>query len=90
MTLRIQKNNDGSFKDNRGAHTADMFCDVCGHKQPAVNFNSSAIYFNNLSGSHTSIGLACSAIGGSCQSVTCWPLVNGTPDAVEIALIKTA
>lgn len=90
MTLRIQKNADGSFKDSRSAHTADMLCDVCGHMQSAVNMNSTATYGNDLNGSHVSIGLSCSAMGGSCNSTTFWPLTNGTADAVELALVKTA
>ena len=90
MTLRIQKNENGSFKDSRAFHQADMFCDVCGHAQAAVNMNSLATYGNDLNGNHVSICLSCSAIGGSCNSVTFWPLVNGTADAVELALVKNA
>lgn len=90
MTLRIQRNNDGSFKDNRSAHTADMFCDTCGHMQSAVNLNSTATYGDLIGGGHSSIVLGCAAIGGSCDSTTCWPLTNGVADAVELALVKTA
>jgi hypothetical protein len=90
MALRIQKNVDGSFKDNRSANTADMFCDVCRHAQAAVNINNSAIYVNDIHGNTTAISLACTTIGGSCDSITFWPLLNGTADAVELALVKTA
>lgn len=90
MAIRIQRNTNGSFKNNRAAHTADVFCDVCGHARAAVNLNTVATYGHNLSGVRTSITLTCTAIGGSCTSSTSWPLVNGTADAVELALVKTA
>jgi hypothetical protein len=90
MALRIQKNIDGSFKDNRSANTADMFCDVCGYHQAAVNMNTAATYGDDRNGNHVAIGLSCTAIGGSCGSTTFWPLLNGTADAVELAIVKTA
>lgn len=90
MTLRIQRNTDESLKTDRVAHTADMLCDVCGVAQSAVNFNTVATYGKNISGDNACIALKCSDIGGLCDSVTCWPLVNGTVDAIELALVKTA
>lgn len=90
MTLRIERNTDGSLKTNRSLHTADMFCDVCGTHQAGVNMNVKASYANNITGTHVGVVLKCSDIGGSCGSTTCWPLLNGTIDAIELAIVKTA
>jgi len=82
--LRITRIPNGNFSDNRSLHTADIFCDTCGYAQPEVNMNSVAVYVNGA------INLKCADIGGSCNSNTSWPLVGGTADAVELALVKSA
>ncbi|MGH7974995.1 MAG: hypothetical protein ACREBR_05690 [bacterium] len=85
----IQRNTDGSLKTNRTSHTADLVCDCCRTLASCVDMNVNAEYSSNLSGSHVCITLKCSVIGGSCTSITCWPLSNGTVDAIELALVKT-
>lgn len=82
--LFIQKNLDGSLKTNRASHTADLSCDTCGTSASGVNMNSSSSYIGDC------ISMSCSVIGGTCNSNTSWPLTNGTSDAQEIALVKSA
>lgn len=87
--IRIQRNANGTPKTNRSTHTADLMCDVCGASGSGVDMNANASY-TPASGSHTGMSISCATIGGSCSAVTCWPLSNGTADAVELALVKTA
>lgn len=87
--IRLQRNSDGTPKTNRSTHTADLTCDACGIIASGVDMNANASYTLS-SGVHTGISISCSAIGGSCSSTTCWPLSDGTMDAVELALVKTA
>ena len=90
MTIRIKTNADGTLIVDNAAHTATLYCDVCGATQNAVNLNTSAKYATNDAGAHVAISLADSEIGGTCNSTTCWPLTNGTPDAIAIVTAKTA
>jgi hypothetical protein len=90
MTLRIQRNENGSFKTNIAAHTADMSCDVCGYMRSAIDMNIAATYGKDIHDRIININLSCVHLGGICQSSTSWPLEGGTADAVELAKVKTA
>lgn len=90
MTLRIQKNSDGSLHINNATHLANMTCDICGSMMSNVNVNTQMSYVKNSNNANVGISCTCSTIGGSCASTTCWPLHNGTADAQALALAKTA
>lgn len=87
--IRIQRNADGSPKTNHATHAADLHCDHCGASASGVDMNANASYIKDISGANVAIGLPCTVLGG-CSDITCWPLSNGTADAVELALVKTA
>lgn len=86
MTLRIETNEDGSKKVT--GNIATLFCDVCGTSKE-INLNTVATYVDQMA-THVGIRLSCSDLEGSCGSITCWPLENGTEDAQALASAKTA
>lgn len=88
--IRIERNMDGTPQTNHTSHTANLTCDICGTVALGVDMNSVAAYLKNLAGTNIGISLSCTSLGGPCDSVTCWPLVNGTGDAAELAVVKTA
>jgi len=88
--IKIQRNTDGTPKTNRSTHAADLMCDVCGITAEGVDMNANAHYVLDTAGSNVAISITCAELGGSCNSVTFWPLINGTADAQELALVKTA
>lgn len=90
MTLRIQKNADGSLQINNSTHLANLMCDVCGASASNIDVNTQMSFAKNLSGANVGISCDDSVIGGTCNSTTCWPLVNGTTDAQALATAKTA
>lgn len=90
MTLRIQRNANNSLEINNTTHLANMMCDVCGVHATGINVNTQMSFTLDMNGNHTGISCTCATLGGSCDSTTCWPLVNGTTDAQALAAAKTA
>ena len=90
MTIRIKKDTSGAPIINPTTHLVTLFCDVCGGTKTGVNLNTDAHYHNDDAGNPTCIYIKDADINGTCDSVTSWPLDNGTDDAKAIVIAKTA